>query len=142
MLFLACSSWFVSCWLVCIVCCSLLFTVAIVCYMLLGIPRVLSFDGVVVCVMVGCCSLFGVECWLLVVIVFVVVCGLLCGGVLFSVVVSWLRCGVRCGGLLCVVCCVLFVCCRFFVDVCCVLRGGSSVCCLRCVCWCTVVCVA
>ena len=32
LLFLACSSWFVSCWFVCIVCYSLLFIVAIVCY--------------------------------------------------------------------------------------------------------------
>ena len=107
-----------GCWFVCIVNCSLLLTVAIVCYMLLGVPRVLSFDGVVVCcVMVGCCSLFCVECWLLVVIVFVVVCCLLCGGVLFSVVVSWLRFGVRCGVSLCVVCCVLCVCCRLMLIV-------------------------
>ena len=44
---------------VCIVCCSPLLIVAIVCYMLLGAPSVLSFDGFVVCcVTVGCCSLF------------------------------------------------------------------------------------
>ena len=75
--------------------------------MLLVVPSVLSFDCFVLCcVMIGCCSLFGVECWLLVVCVFVVVCCLLCG-----VCCSRLSCH-GCGSAsvavfwLCVVCCV------------------------------------
>ena len=81
--------------------------------MLLVVPSVLSFDGFVICcVLVGCCSLFGVECWLLVVCVFVVVCCLLCG-----VCCSRLSCH-GCGlAFVAVFCSVLFVVCCLFVVV-------------------------
>ena len=71
-----------------------------------------------------------------------VVCCLLCGGVLFSVVVSWLRFGVRCGvfGVRCVLCVVCLL--WFGVNASCGLHGGSPVCCLMFVCWCMALCVA
>ena len=113
--------------------------------MSLYVPSVLSFDGFVLCcVMVGCCSLFGVECWLFVVIVFFflwlyVVCRVVCVVPGCRVIVAvW--CSLWCF----VVCCLLCVVCllSFYDDVGCVLHGGSSACCLRFVCWCMVLCVA
>ena len=104
--------------------------------MLIGVPSVLSFDCLVACcVMVGYCSLFGVECWLSVVIVCVLygVCCVVCVVLGCRVMVAvW--CSLWCF----VVRCVLRVVCSlsFVVDVCCVLHGGCSVRCLTFVCWC------
>ena len=81
--------------------------------MLLVVPSVLSFDGFVLCcVIVGGSPLFGVECWLMVVCVFVVVCCLLCG-----VCCSRLSCH-GCGlAFVVMFCCVLFVVCCLLVVV-------------------------
>ena len=112
-------------------------------YVLLVVPRALSFDGFVVCcVMVGCCSLFGVECCLLVVIVFLWLYVVRCAAcvVLGCRVMAAIWRSLWCFGaccLLCVVCLLSFDC-----DAYCVLHCGSSVCCLMFVCGCMVLCVA